>query len=70
MSDQPQNPTSPDTPAAPEAVTKTRSLPSGAPKLQALRAKGNAFPNKFQRDNLVGDLIESLRRARPRLAST
>ncbi len=27
-------------------------------KLQALRAKGIAFPNQFQRDNLAGDLIE------------
>jgi lysyl-tRNA synthetase class 2 len=27
-------------------------------KLQALRAKGIAFPNQFQRDNLAGDLAE------------
>ena len=27
-------------------------------KLQAMRAKGVAFPNKFQRDNMLGDLTE------------
>src|SRR4051812_25475708 len=54
MSDQPDNPTSPD---APE-VDENQIIAERRAKLAALRAKGNAYPNKFQRDHIVGDLIE------------
>ncbi len=36
--------------------TRTRSSPSGAASCNALRARGNAFPNDFDRKALAGDL--------------
>ena len=54
MSDQP---VTPETPAAPE-VDENQIIAERRAKLQALRAKGNAYPNKFWRENLMGDLAE------------
>src|SRR4051812_40650346 len=54
MSDQPVKP---ETPAAPE-VDENQIIAERRAKLQALRAKGNAYPNKFWRENLMGDLAE------------
>ena len=55
MSDQPVNP---DTPAAPEA-DENQIIAERRAKLAALRAKGIAYPNNFQRDHLAGDLHEA-----------
>src|SRR3954471_9320386 len=54
MSDQP---VTPEAPATPE-VDENQIIAERRAKLAALRAKGNAYPNQFQRDNLAGDLIE------------
>src|SRR3954471_15529625 len=54
MSDQPVTPEAPATPEPDE----NQIIAERRAKLQALRAKGNAYPNQFQRDNLAGDLIE------------
>ncbi len=54
MSDQP---VAPETPEAP-AVDENQIIAERRAKLQALRAKGNPYPNKFWRENLMGDLAE------------
>ncbi|MDB5808395.1 MAG: lysyl-tRNA synthetase [Betaproteobacteria bacterium] len=54
MSDQP---VTPEAPAAPE-VDENQIIAERRAKLAALRAKGNAYPNQFQRDHASGDLIE------------
>src|SRR5678815_189766 len=54
MSDQP---VTPEAPAAP-AIDENQIIAERRAKLQALRAKGNPYPNKFWRENLVGDLAE------------
>ena len=46
-----------DQPITPE-LDENQIIAERRVKLQALRAKGIAFPNQFQRDNLAGDLIE------------
>ncbi len=56
MSDQPVS-INPDVSATPE-VDENQIIAERRAKLQALRARGNAYPNQFQRENLVGDLIE------------
>jgi lysyl-tRNA synthetase, class II len=61
MSDQPSHSSAPDNAAAAAApeVDENQIVAERRAKLQALRAKGIAFPNQFQRDHLAGDLIES-----------
>jgi lysyl-tRNA synthetase class 2 len=54
MSDQP---VLPEEPAAP-AIDENQIIAERRAKLQALRAKGIAYPNQFQRDHIAGDLIE------------
>src|SRR4051812_21418035 len=54
MSDQP---VTPEAPATPE-LDENQIMAERRAKLAALRAKGNAYPNAFQRDNLAGDVIE------------
>ena len=54
MSDQP---VTPEAPAAP-AIDENQIIAERRAKLQALRAKGNPYPNKFWRENLMGDLAE------------
>ncbi len=54
MSDQPATPESAPGPE----IDENQIIAERRAKLQALRAKGNAYPNQFQRDHLVGDLIE------------
>jgi lysyl-tRNA synthetase class 2 len=46
-----------DQPTTPE-LDENQIIAERRAKLQALRAKGIAFPNQFQRDDLAGDLLE------------
>ena len=47
-----------DQPTTPPELDENQIIAERRAKLQALRAKGIAFPNQFQRDNLAGDLLE------------
>ncbi len=63
MSDQP---VAPETPQAP-AVDENQIIAERRAKLQALRAKGNAYPNKFWRENLMPAI--SLKNTRTAIAT-
>jgi len=47
-----------DQPAAPPPADENQIIAERRAKLKALREKGNAFPNKFVREDFAGDLIE------------
>jgi lysyl-tRNA synthetase class 2 len=47
-----------DQPVTPPELDENQIIAERRAKLQALRAKGVAFPNQFQRDNMLGDLSE------------
>ena len=47
-----------DQPTTPPALDENQIIAERRAKLHAIRAKGIAFPNQFQRDDLAADLLE------------